>query len=231
MPFWPFKRKQADDDSFFTSTSGAQVAPSTPPGITGTAGLEPSATTPTSSAAPAPPAAPTAAPPVSATTAGALPQMILQQLASAGIHLDPSANVQVATQTAQLNGQQAMQFLGQLGSVLGSAGWAGANVQVHPQVSLVTGGRLQESPEQLKATGLDAKATVKDLEDKLVMGAGTHLVKLKLQVEREGAEPYETTTAAVVPAAVTEQFAEGKTFPAKVDPNDKNQVLVLFPES
>jgi len=29
---------------------------------------------------------------------------------------------------------------------------------------------------------------------------------------------------------VTEQFAEGKTFPAKVDPKDQDQVLVLWPD-
>ena len=223
MPFWPFRRKKADEESFFTSTGGAQVVPSAPPGFAGTAAPETPATRPPSSAAPAAPSAP--------TPAGALPQLVLDQLAAAGIHLDPNANVQVATQTTRLSGQQALGFLGQLSSVLGSAGWAGANFQMHPQVTLVTESRVQESPEKLKGSGVDAKATVKDLEEKLAMGAGTHLVKLKLLVEREGAEPYETTTAAMVPAAVTEQFAEGKTFPAKVDANDQNQVLVLFPEA
>jgi hypothetical protein len=212
MPFWPFRRKKRDEESFFGSTGGAQVVPAAPPTV--------------GAAAPAPPAS-DSSPGAPAAPSG-IPQEVLQQLAAAGIHLDPNANVQVSTQTAQLSGQQALQFLGQLSSVLGSAGWSGSTFQVHPQVNLVSEGRLQESAEQLRATGLAAKATVKDLEDKLAMGADTHLVKLKLLVEREGAEPYETTTAAIVPATVTEQFAEGKTFPAKVDPNDRNQVLVLF---
>ncbi len=58
----------------------------------------------------------------------------------------------------------------------------------------------------------------------------THVVKLKLEVTRTGAAPYEVTTGAMVPAHVTEQFAEGKTFPAKVDPNDQNQVLIIWPD-
>ncbi len=56
----------------------------------------------------------------------------------------------------------------------------------------------------------------------------THIVKLKLEISREGQEPYEVTTGALVPARVAETFAESKAFAAKVDPNDRNQVLVLW---
>jgi hypothetical protein len=225
VPFWPFKRKKQEEESYFASTGGAQVAPSSPPVIPESGALSPQHTL----EATAPP--PAASQPGTPTTVGGLPPEVLQQLASAGIHLDANTKVQVATQTTQLHGDQAMQFLGQLSSILGSAGWKSTSFQLHPQINLMTEGRMQESPDQLKANGLDAKATVKDLEEKLAMDGGTHLVKLKLTIEREGAEPYETTTAAMVPANVTEQFAEGKTFPAKVDPNDKNQVLVLFPDA
>jgi hypothetical protein len=204
MPFWPFKRRK-QDDSYFTSTAGAQVVPAAPPVVAEGGGPDAAA-----------PSAPSVRPEV------------MEQLAAAGIHLDPNAKVQVETHTTQLTGEQAAQFLGQLGAFLGAAG---TNVQVHPQVNIVADGRLQESPEELKTHGLDAQATVKDLEDKLAMDGDLHVVKLRLEVRREGADPYEVTTGAIVPAAVTEQFAEGKTFPAKVDPKDQDQVLVLWPDS
>jgi len=147
MPFWPFKRRK-EDDSYFTSTAGAQVVPAAPPVVGEGGGPE------------------AAAPPASS-----VPPEVMEQLAAAGIHLDPNAKVQVETHTTQLTGEQAAQFLGQLGAFLGAAG---TNVQVHPQVNIVADGRLQESPEELKTHGLDAQATVKDLEDKLAMdGAST----------------------------------------------------------
>jgi hypothetical protein len=225
MPFWPFKRKKEAEDAYFASTGGATVAPSAPPVIGGAVTPEPSATTPASTAAPAVSGSP--------AVSSAVPPEVLQQLAAAGIHLDPNAlaNAQVTTQTAQLSGAQAVQFLGQLGSFLSAASMSNASVQFHPQINLVTAGRLQERPEQLKTGGVDAQVTIADLQEKMAMAGATHLVKLKLKVTREGQEPYETITAAVVPASVTEQFAEGKTFPAKVDPNDKNQVLVLWPDA
>lgn len=233
MPFWPFKRKKKDDQAYFSSTSGAQVAPEAPLvfGEAASPGSSTSPTPPETGAGSFPQPAATAAPAVPGHPSGLVPPEVLQQLAAAGIHLDPKANVQVSTQTAELTGRQAMQFLGQLSSFLGSVSMSGGTLQMHPQVQIVADGRLQESPEQLKAQGLDAQATVKDLQEKVAMAGGTHVVKLKLEVKREGAEPYEVTTGAIVPAKVTEQFAEGKSFAAKVDPNDRNQVLVLWPES
>ncbi len=133
----------------------------------------------------------------------------------------------VSQQTTQLSGADALKFLGQLGSFLGGPGKQ-LPMQVHPSVQIVADGRLQESPEQLHAHGVDARATVKDLEEKHVAFGDTHIVKLKLEIAREGQEPYDVTTGALVPARVTETFAEGKSFAAKVDPNDRNQVLVLW---
>lgn len=221
MRLWPFGKRRKEEESFFSSTGGARVAPEAPPVI---------GASPTSSAqAPMPSASPSSAPPTpTAQVSSVLPPEVLQQLAAAGIHIDPKANVQVSTQTTELSGMQALQFLGQIGSFFGNASLQGGTIQMHPQIQIVSDGRPQESPEQLKAHGVDAQATVKDLEDKLAMG-DTHVVKLKLQVTRPGTEAYEVTTGAMVPAHVTEQFAEGKTFPAKVDPNDRNQVLILWP--
>ena len=210
VPWWPFKRK-AREDEFFTSTGGAQVAPAAPPVIE-TQGAAPTQT----QTAPPPPA-------------GAPPPDVVQQLAAAGIHIDPNAPVQVATQTTQLTGDQATQFLSQLGTLLGGV-TAGGTLQLHPGIQIMSGGRMLESPEQLKTTGVDAQATVKDLEAKPVTIGDTHVVKLKLEVTKPGGQPYEVTTAALVPAKVTETFAEGKTFPAKVDPNDPQQVLVIWPD-
>jgi hypothetical protein len=227
MRLWPFRKKRTDEESYFSSTGGAKVAPEAPPVIGGPAG---SASSPLPSATPSS-APPPAAPTVPATAGGIssmLPPEVVQQLAAAGIHLDPKANVQVSTQTSELSGAQALQFLGQLGSFFGGAALQSGTIQMHPQIQILSDGRLQESAEQLKTKGVDAQATVKDLQDKMAMG-DTHVVKLKLEVTRAGSEPYEVTTGAIVPARITEQFAEGKTFPAKVDPNDQNQVLILWP--
>ncbi len=229
MRLWPFGRKREEEDSYFSSTSGAQVAPEAPPVIGGTPAS--AATAPSASATPN--SAPPGAPPAQAAAGSAaslLPPEVLQQLAAAGIHLDPKTNVQVSTQTTELAGAQALQFLSQIGSFFGNASLQGGTFQMHPQIQILSDGRLQESPEQLKTHGVDAQATVKDLQDKLAMG-DTHVVKLSLEVTRAGAEPYEVTTGGMVPAHVTEQFAEGKTFPAKVDPNDQNQVLIIWPDA
>jgi hypothetical protein len=225
MRLWPFGKKDKDEESYFSSTGGARVAPEAPPVIGATPASSAASPTPSASPSSAPP---TPGPPATTTSFGSvLPPEVLQKLAASGIHLDPNANVQVSTQTTNLSGTEAVQFLGQLDAFLGKTLLSA--VQMHPGIQIVSDGRLQESPEQLKAHGLDAQATVKDLEDKLAIG-DTHVVKLKLEVTRPGTEPYEVTTGAMVPAHVTEQFAEGKTFPAKVDPSDPNQVLIVWPE-
>lgn len=128
------------------------------------------ATPESSAAAPSASATPSSAPPAAASVpAGAasaasmLPPEVLQQLAAAGIHLDPKANVQVSTQTTELAGPQALQFLGQIGSFFGGAGTPAGTFQMHPGIQIVSDGRLQESPDQLKTHGVDAQATVKDL--------------------------------------------------------------------
>ena len=226
MRLWPFGKKDKDEESYFSSTGGARVAPEAPPVIGETPASSATSPTPTASPSSAPP---TPSTPGAAAISSVLPPEVLQQLAAAGIHLDPKANVQVSTHSTELSGNQALQFLGQVGSFFGNASLQSGTIQMHPGIQIISDGRLQESPEQLKTRGVDAQATVKDLEDKLAMG-DTHIVKLKLQVTRAGAEPYDVTTGAMVPAHVTEQFAEGKTFPAKVDPNDQNQVLILWPE-
>ena len=207
MRLWPFGRKK--EESAFGSSPGASLAPAAPPVVEHDA-------------------AATSSPPTTTEQASALPADVREQLAAAGIHIDPSAQVQISTQTTKLTGAQALQFLGQLGPLLAAARQSGGRIQLHPQVQIVAGGRLQESAEQLKARGVDARATVKDLEDKKVVVGDTHVVKLKLEVERPGAAPYEVTTGAIVPAKVTESFAEGKTFAAKIDPDDPKQVLVLW---
>ena len=156
-----------------------------------------------------------------------MPVEVWHTLKAMGIDLGPNAEVQVATQTTELSGLEALKVLGQLGTFFRQASFE-APLQVHSGVQIVADGRLQASPEHLKASGVDAQAKVTDLEEKQVAFGDMHIVKLKLEVTKAGEPPYEVTTGAFVPTRVTEEFAEGKTFAAKVDPNDRNQVLVLW---
>lgn len=230
MGIWPFRRKKQEEESYFASTGGATVVPAAAPGelITSTASVRQPA---------ASPAAPSTEPsqreldaqqgPAPEGPPG-VPPAVLEMLRSAGIELDKDAQVHVSTQTAQWSGTDAMQALSQLGTVFRQMGSQMATMQVHPGVQIFANGVLQESPDQLKTTGVDAQVTVKDLEEKHVAFGDTHIVKLKLEVTKPGAPPYEVYTGAIVPAKVTEEFAEGKTFKAKVDPNDPHQVVVLW---
>jgi hypothetical protein len=230
MGIWPFRKKKQEEEAYFASTSGASVVPAAPLGeaITPTSTVQPSASQGTQSQSQqqldAQQAANLQGPP-------GVPPAVLQLLHSAGIDLDQSSHVHVSTQTTQLSGNDAMQMFGQLGEAfrqMAAAQSSPLGMQVHPGVQIFTNGRLLESTDQLRATGIDGQATVKDLEEKHVVLGELHVVKLKLEVTKPGEAPYEVYTGALVPAKVTEEFAEGKTFKAKIDPNDKQQVLVLW---
>jgi hypothetical protein len=212
VKWWPFSRKRQEEESYFASSEGAKVAPAGPPVV------EDQGAVPQRSAA--------ASPSATDRTSGAEAD-VLESLAAAGIHIPTGANVQIATHATELTGEQAAQFLSQIGALLGSAG-STRSVQVHPGIQIVSEGQVLESPEKLRAEGVDAQATVKDLEEKPVTIGDTRIVELRLEVTMPGREPYDVHTAALVPAKVTEEFAEGKTFRAKVDPNDPQQVLVLW---
>lgn len=162
-----------------------------------------------------------------AETPPGMPTEVWDTLKAMGIDIPTGANVQVSSQTTELSGLDALKMLGQLGTFFRHADFQ-APLQVHSGVQIVADGRLQASPEHLKAHGLDAQARVKDLEEKQVAFGDLHIVKLTLEVTRPGEPPYEVTTGAFVPTKVTEEFAEGKTFAAKVDPSDRNQVLVVW---
>ncbi len=168
-----------------------------------------------------------------------MPPEIHDLLRSLGIEIPHGSNVHVATQTTQLTGINALTFLGQLGGFLArgalgnvgvAAGKPATSIQVHPGIQIVADGVAQASPDRLRSSGVDAQAKILDFEAEELTVGDSHVAKLRLEVTRPGAEPYEVTTGALVPTRVTEEFAEGKTFPAKVDPVDRRQVLVEWGE-
>lgn len=220
MGFWPFRRRKDEEESFFGDTGGARVAPAAPPGTVRSpdVSVEPSRE-PSQRELDAQQSASVEAPP-------GVPPAVVEMLKAAGIQLDRDAHVHVSTQTSQLSGGDAMKFLSQLGGLFGQM--SSQTMQVHPGVQIFANGQLQGSPEQIRAHGVDGQVTVKDLEEKHVTFGDTHIVKLRLEVTKPGEPPYEVYTGALVPSKVTEEFAEGKMFRAKIDPHDRNQVLVLW---
>ena len=217
MRWWPFGRRD-EEESAFGSTATARVAPAAPP-------------TPNDEEERGEPAQREldAAQAREAGVPEGMPLEVFELLRSMGVEIPRGAHVHVATQTTQLSGLEALKFLGQMGGFFGQAGRAavvGSPLQMHPGVQIVADGVPQASPDHLRAVGVDAQARIIDFEAKPMAFGDSHVAKLRLEVTRPGSAPYEVVTGALVPTRVTEEFAEGRTFPAKVDPADPQQVLV-----
>jgi hypothetical protein len=86
--------------------------------------------------------------------------------------------------------------------------------------------RLLGPNRQVLKQGVSGEATILQVGQTAVMVNNQPQAVLKLEVRVPGWEPYETEIRMVIPIVNVPQFQPGAVFPVKVDPNNRNKVVL-----